>query len=382
MRIAYDGKRAVQNMTGLGNYSRYLIEILCNHYPQNEYLLYAPKRKENNRLDLLLRKFPQLKIITPTSFINKLFSSLWRIWGIVGQLKKDSTKEPIALFHGISNELPLNIGKSHIKSIVTIHDLIFIHHPNYYHCFDRWIYTYKFKQACLHANKIIAISECTKRDIMRFFHIPEEKIKVVYQGCSPIFVPTTNTHHLEVIRKKYNLPEKYILSVGSIEERKNILLAIKALKELPADIHLVIVGKHTSYTEKAKQYCTQNQLVNRVHIFHKVAFEDLPAVYQLAHVFVYPSFFEGFGIPVIEAIRCGTPVIAATGSCLEEAGGAYSHYVNPNDVQGLVNAVNDILDNPQKSEIDLKKSQDYVSRFSEKEQAKQLIDLYQSVINE
>ena len=332
MRIGFDGKRAVQNFTGLGNYSRYIVDILCQFYPENEYVLYAPKKRENKRLDKLTKQYQQLQLSYPTTSSWKKLSSLWRVWGVTQQLEK----EKIDIFHGLSNELPLNIHQSEVKSIVTIHDLIFLRYPQYYHSIDRKIYTYKFRKACENADKIIAISECTKRDIIEYFRIPADKIEVVYQGCDPSFIHPVAAEKKREIRAKYQLPDHYILNVGSIEERKNALSAVQALTMLPEQIHLVIVGRHTEYTDKIERFIKENKLEERVHIISNVPFDDLPAFYQLAEIFVYPSRFEGFGIPIIEALYSGIPVVAATGSCLEEAGGPDSIYVHPDDIKNAI----------------------------------------------
>ena len=332
MRIGFDGKRAVQNFTGLGNYSRYIVDILCQFYPENEYVLYAPKKRENKRLDKLTKQYQQLQLSYPTTSSWKKLSSLWRVWGVTQQLEK----EKIDIFHGLSNELPLNIHQSEVKSIVTIHDLIFLRYPQYYHSIDRKIYTYKFRKACENADRIIAISECTKRDIIEYFGIPADKIEVVYQGCDPSFMHPVAAEKKREIRAKYQLPDHYILNVGSIEERKNALSAVQALTMLPEQIHLVIVGRHTEYTDKIERFIKENKLEERVHIISNVPFDDLPAFYQLAEIFVYPSRFEGFGIPIIEALYSGIPVVAATGSCLEEAGGPDSIYVHPDDIKNAI----------------------------------------------
>lgn len=256
MRIGFDGKRAVQNFTGLGNYSRYIVDILCQFYPENEYVLYAPKKRENKRLDKLTKQYQQLQLSYPTTSSWKKLSSLWRVWGVTQQLEK----EKIDIFHGLSNELPLNIHQSEVKSIVTIHDLIFLRYPQYYHSIDRKIYTYKFRKACENADKIIAISECTKRDIIEYFRIPADKIEVVYQGCDPSFIHPVAAEKKREIRAKYQLPDHYILNVGSIEERKNALSAVQALMMLPEQIHLVIVGRHTEYTDKIERFIKENKL--------------------------------------------------------------------------------------------------------------------------
>lgn len=377
MRIGFDGKRAVQNFTGLGNYSRYIADILCRFYPENEYILYAPKKRNNKRLGMLTEKYPQLHLAYPATSFWRKFSSLWRISSITRQLEN----EEVGIFHGLSNELPLNIHKSHIKSIVSIHDLIFLRYPQYYHFLDRKIYTYKFRKACENADKIIAISECTKRDIIKFFHIPADKIEVVYQGCDPVFEQFVGNEKKEEVRSKYQLPPKYILNVGSIEERKNALLLVQTLPQLPQDIHLVIVGKRTPYTEKIERFASEHNLTPRVHIMHNVPFGDLPAIYQLAEIFAYPSYFEGFGIPIIEALHSGIPVVAATGSCLEEAGGPDSIYVNPDSVDEASRAFNEILSKPEKKKLMIEKGKEFIKQFSEEKQATQIINIYNNINN-
>ena len=168
MNIGFDAKRAVQNHTGLGNYSRFIIDIMSRYYPADRYLLYAPRKRENKELDVLLRR-PGVAIRYPSSFWGKQLSSLWRVWGIGKELRPQG----IDLFHGLSNELPLTIRKSRVRSIVTIHDLIMLRYPQYYTWIDRHIYAYKFRKACLNSDHIIAVSETTKKDIMDFWGIPE-----------------------------------------------------------------------------------------------------------------------------------------------------------------------------------------------------------------
>ena len=376
MRIGFDGKRAVQNFTGLGNYSRYIVDILCQFGPENEFVLYAPKKRENKRLDKLTKQYQQLQLSYPTTSSWKKLSPLWRVWGVTRQLEK----EKIDIFHGLSNELPLNIHQSEVKSIVTIHDLIFLRYPQYYHSIDRKIYTYKFRKACENADKIIAISECTKRDIIEFFRIPADKIEVVYQGCDPSFIHPVAEEKKREVRAKYQLPDHYILNVGSIEERKNALSAVQALMMLPEQIHLVIVGRHTEYTDKVEHFIKENKLEERVHIISNVPFDDLPAFYQLAEIFVYPSRFEGFGIPIIEALYSGIPVVAATGSCLEEAGGPDSIYVHPDDIKGMADALKQIYTDPERKKNMIEKGHSFAKRFSEEKQAEEILNIYKKLM--
>lgn len=377
MRIGFDAKRAVQNYTGLGNYSRYILKNLCKFYPQNEYILFAPRRKQNEQLNQLFEEYKQIEVVYPIQYIWRTLSSLWRVWRVTSRFINDS----IQIYHGLSNELPLNIRRSKIKSVVTLHDLIFLHFPQYYKPIDRKIYTYKFRKACENASQIIAISECTKRDIIRLFNIPENKIEVIYQGCDESFLKEVSAEKKKEVKEKYNLPDQYILNVGSIEERKNVLLAVQALTQLPENIHLVIVGKRTSYTQKVDTFIQDNKLQNRVHIYSNVSFRDLPTFYQQAEIFVYPSRYEGFGIPIIEALHSGVPVIGATGSCLEEAGGPESVYVDPDNVDELAKSFNEILSNPEKKERMIAAGKEYVKRFSDEKLTRQLIDIYKRLIS-
>ena len=377
MRIGFDGKRAVQNFTGLGNYSRYIADILCQFYPENEYVLYAPKKRENKRLNKLTEQHQQLlQLAYPSTSFWKKFSSLWRIWGVTRQLEK----ERIDIFHGLSNELPLNIHKSQIRSVVTIHDLIFLRYPQYYQPIDRKIYTYKFRKACENADKIIAISECTKRDIIKYFGIPSDKIEVVYQGCDLSFTRPVTEEKKREVRTKYQLPDHYILNVGSIEERKNALSAVEALVMLPEHIHLVIVGRRTEYTDRIERFIKENNLQKRVHIISNVPFDDLPAFYQSAEIFVYPSRFEGFGIPIIEALYSNIPVVAATGSCLEEAGGPDSIYVHPDDAKGMADAFKQIYSDPVKKKNMIEKGLKFARHFSEEKQAEEILNIYKKLM--
>lgn len=370
MRIGFDAKRAVQNHTGLGNYSRHLIETLAEARPDCECLLFAPKRKNNHRLAKIMT-LPNVKWVFPQG-AAKFFSALWRIWGITKTLKK----RQIDIFHGCSNELPLSIAHSGIKSVVTIHDLIFLRYPQYYKAIDRAIYRLKLRLACRNACRIIAVSQCTKADLIALMDVPASKIDVVYQGCHSSFgVQLSDTAKAEVTQK-YGLPPDFLLNVGSIEPRKNLLAAVKALERLPERIHLAAVGRRTPYQDEATRYAHAHNLASRLHILNGVPFADLPALYQGAAVFVYPSFFEGFGIPVLEALASGTPVVAATGSCLEEAGGAHSLYVNPHSSTELADAIAQIIGSPHLAAQMSARGREYAARFSPQNIADALMRIY------
>ncbi len=377
MKIGYDGKRAVQNFTGLGNYSRYLVESLASFAPSNEYWLYAPANRENGKLSAMIEEGKGcISLHFPSTSFWKKLKSLWRIWGITDDLERDN----IVLFHGLSNELPLNIRKAkHVRSVITVHDLIFLRLPYCYSFIDRQIYNYKCRRSCRNADHIIAVSECTKRDVMHYYGIPAEKISVIYQGCDPIFMSCVTEEKRKEVRQRLHLPEHYLLSVGTIERRKNTLLVVQALAQLPDDLHLVLVGRQTSYVDELKNFMTKAGLRDRVHFLHGLPSSDLPALYQCAETFVYPSVYEGFGIPILEALHSGIPVVAATGSCLEEAGGKHSLYVDPHDATGLATAIRKTLEPAVRTRM-VDEGLKWVKRFTPEQMARETLDCYERLL--
>jgi glycosyltransferase involved in cell wall biosynthesis len=151
-------------------------------------------------------------------------------------------RDGVCLYHGLTGELPRGLKAAGIRSVVTIHDLIFLRHPEYYHWLDTKIYAWKFRNACREADCIIAISERTKQDVMELGGVSEDRIRVIYQSCAPKFRDLLQEEALQQVRRKYGLPQRFLLSVGTIEERKNLALAVHALASLSSDIHLVAVG--------------------------------------------------------------------------------------------------------------------------------------------
>jgi glycosyltransferase involved in cell wall biosynthesis len=306
---------------------------------------------------------------------SNFFTSRWRSAGIVKYLKRDQ----VDLYHGLSYELPAGIGKSGIKSVVTVHDLIFMRFPQYFGAIDRFIYRTKIKYACRIADKIIAISERTKQDVIELLNISSDKIEVIYQGCDPAFKQASTEREKHAILEKYNLPAEFILSVGTIEERKNLLLLIKALPRVVTPLKLVVIGRQTNYAKKVKRLINDLDLNDRVIFLDIVNFTDLPAIYQSAKLFVYPSRYEGFGIPVIEALCSGTPVIAATGSCLEEAGGPNSLYSDPNDERELAEKINMVLNDESLYKRMAAKGKEYSGNFDDEKLAAQMMAVYKKV---
>jgi glycosyltransferase involved in cell wall biosynthesis len=373
MNIGFEAKRIFHNKTGLGNYSRDLIRILHNYYPENNYYLYNPKPSnqklfETNNTNV----FEKL----PLSAFNIKFYNFWRQKTVTADLVKDR----VIIFHGLSGEIPIGLRNNNIKSVVTIHDLIFVKYPHLYSFFDRVIHLYKFKKAAQEADVVIAISEQTKKDIVEFLKIEASKIIVIYQGCNAAFKVDYPIEEYQEVITKFNLPKQFILNVGTIETRKNILLVIKAIKKI--NTILVIVGNETAYINEIKKYIFENNLENKVVFLKELSIKELAIVYKLAKIFVYPSLYEGFGIPIIEALYSRTPVITTLGGVFSEAGGLNSLYVNPTSVEEMENAILKLLKNDDLCEEIAQKGWEFVQKFNDNVIANQLILVYNRIKNE
>ncbi|PWD99426.1 glycosyltransferase family 4 protein [Marinilabilia rubra] len=372
MNIGFDAKRIFHNRTGLGNYGRDITRIMSEYFPENSYFLYNPKPSASK---LFTPNGVNVFEISPRKPLSRFFYNFWRQYGVGKELIRDK----IDLFHGLSGEIPIKRKGSNIPVIVTVHDLIFLRFPQFYSFFDRKIHQLKHRHACRNADMVVAVSEQTKRDVVKFFGVPEEKVKVIYQGCQDVFKQAYEKEEIERTRKNFGLPEQYILNVGTIEERKNILAGVKAIKDI--DTHLAIVGGKTPYTQKVKDYITENKMEGKVTFLKGVSNRDLAILYQGASLFVYPSFFEGFGIPIIEALFSETPVITSKGGCFGEAGGEGALYIDPENVEELSDAIKTVLFNQEMQKKLIENGRKHIKIFSDEYIGSQYMELYKMLVS-
>ena len=368
MRIGFDAKRAFLNSSGLGNYSRNTINALHRFSKNNQYVLYSPKIK-----DELFENYKQFEVHSPENAFEKIFKSFWRSYSA-----KHLKSHQIELFHGLSNELPKGIHKINVPAVVTIHDLIFIRFPQFYKAIDKKIYYSKVKYACNSAQKIIAISQQTKEDIVRFFDVNPNQIEVVYQSVSPVFFEWINSENLLT---KYNISNNYILSVGTLEPRKNQLSLLKAIHSEKIDIQVVFVGKPTSYEKKLNRFISENRMENQVKFLNNISENDLAGLYQLANISVYISYFEGFGLPVIESMASGCPVITSNVSCLPETAGDAAILCSPNNFNELGTQIKVLLENDNLRQELIQKGIDRASLFSPEYFSEKMISLYTGILS-
>jgi len=361
MKIAFDAKRLFHNRTGLGNYSRSLVENIRQVSEGHDLYLFAPRTDDS----------------LYTSFFSGQYlicegkgKFLWRLKNIV----KDIDRLGIDIYHGLSNELPVGISKlTSTKSIVTIHDLIFLRYPEFYPAVDRILYSEKSKRACKVADHIIAVSEATKRDIVHFFGTNPEKITVIYQAYDEIFAG-------DIDKTEEEAPDRpFILYVGSISERKNLKNLLQALTQISKETRpqLKVVGKGGSYEKKMKELTLSLDLNDDVRFLGHVENKTLRQLYKQSISLVYPSLYEGFGIPIVEALVCGTNVICSNVSSLPEAGSGLATLVDPHSIDEIQAAIEQVLKKPsadKKLQIELVNK-----RFNPIRHAQEVMSLYDRV---
>ena len=330
MIIGLDGKRAFFNHSGLGNYSRLVIQALLDANPEIHIICYLPKTP----------KFVPSFLSHPRFHVVFLKGgNLKRTIGFADEIATNGCD----VYWGLSNELPLGHKPKGIPYWVTIHDVIWYRFPHLFPWIDRTIYKIKTLRTLKRADRIIAVSTQTKNDLIEFFHADPQKIEVIGQNCESFFYQTLNEIDKNLICKKYGLePQNFLVQVGSVEERKNGELSIRALKESGSSLTLAFFGKKTKYQDFLQQLAQELGIFKQVQFFNLAHFADLPAIYQSSVGSLYPSKFEGFGIPVLESIASGTPLLVASGSCLEETAGPCATVVDPNDVQGAAEWINQL----------------------------------------
>ncbi len=373
MRIGFDAKRAFNNYSGLGNYSRYIISNFCRFYPENDCILYTPETAGEE-----LFQEPEGAVVKkPRTWIGKYARSYWRSFRLIHRLDKDA----VDIYHGLSNELPFGIHRTPIKSVITIHDLIFLEHPELYKPFDRYVYRKKVEYGVKAADRIIAVSGQTKQDIMRFLGVDESRIRVVFQGCNRQFYSRVSEENLKLTRQQFDLPAHYLLYVGTIEERKNLLKIVQAMHHGKIDIPLVVVGRKTAYFNQVKGFIQTNRM-KHIRFLEQVQNSDLPAIYQGSRGFIYPSSYEGFGIPVLEALNSGVPVVTSAGGCLEETAGRGGVFIDPDNREEMIHAIRQILEDSTLRERLIREGRVHAQNYREEQTIPSLYHVYLECLND
>lgn len=375
INVAFDAKRFFQNSTGLGNYSRtILISLQKYHSHIFKLFLFSPLSSVNSPH---LQSGPIFNLVNPRWYK----SFFWRSFGLV----EDCKRHNISIYHGLSNELPVEFTKSpDIKWVVTIHDIAFLYFKKDYSFFDRLIHFQKIKYSCKKADVVIAVSEFTKLDICRKFNLSPEKVEVVYQTVNDNYKKTFTKNEFQQVVNCYQIPNRYFLSVGSITARKNLLSALKAWKGLPAEYQwpFLIIGKpNRKYFKKIKEELNLfKEIYSNKIIFRNVMNEHLPILYQNAEIFIYPSYLEGFGIPVLEALYSGIPVITSKTSSLPEVGGPGAYLVDPDNFEEIKEGILFFMQNGEHRKSAVNKGLEHIKKFDAQIVTDKLTSIYQGLL--
>jgi glycosyltransferase involved in cell wall biosynthesis len=381
MNIGFEAKRVFQNRTGLGNASRNYVHALATFFAEHQYKLFSAKHT------LLFNDaaYKNVSVIQPLSFLHKKLPSYWRSGGgMISQIQQEN----IDIFIGLSAELPAGIEKTNAKKIVVVYDLIWERYPEQYKAIDRTIYTKKAKYACKVADKIFVISSQTKQDLMDFYAVPADKIEVVFLSIDDSFYISHTTEELQKNKIEIQLPEKYFISVGTVIERKGLLHIAEAMRNIPQEFHLVIVGNTDSpYAEEVKNFVQKNALTHRIHWMNdkeegikKIAQQSLPQLYKNSCGLIYPSVFEGFGMPIIEAMACGVPVITSNASCMPEVADDAALLVPPTDAKAITDAAVQLINDKELKEKLVNKGKQRALDFTHEAIAKKMMQTITSIV--
>ncbi len=375
MRIGLEITAAVQQGGGIGRYVREMLCALSNIDQSNQYsLFYASNNKSNHAmLDL------------PDNFrVRHLpMNDIWlaRIWQRIRlPLPVELITGFIDIYHSPDFTLPPTL--SGIPTLLTVHDLSFLRDPESAAPRLRGYLEVAVKRSVRLATHILADSQSTKDDLIELYLTPEDKITVLYAGVSSAFRPILDSSQLMKVRKRYNLGDQpFVLSVGTLQPRKNHIALIKAfeLALRDSDYNLVLAGGQGWSYEEVHDLVRLRGLQHRVLFAGFVADEDLSALYSSADVMAFPSLYEGFGLPVLEAMACGVPVLASNVSCLPEVAGAAALFVDPRDVEAMSAAMLKLLSNVDLRETLRKKGFERVEQFSWQSSAVNLLRVYKNL---
>ena len=373
MRIGYDAKRLFHNNTGLGHYSRTLIQLLLQSNNDLEIVLFD-SHPVQNELTRQIFSAPQVNTIT-LDYPGWYYRSI--------NLSKFISKANPDVYHGLSNELPL-IKNGNIPYVVTIHDLLYQNFPNDFSFFDRTIYNIKTSQAIKNADTIIAISEATKKSILDSFSVDDKKIKVIYQSYDPVFDIPVAPVEMEEVLKKYKLPVSYNYYVGAVTYRKNLKVILEAMLQQSASqqLPLLVAGNGTNYLKEINNFIHQNKLSKLVFHLPHLPRSVVRMLYTNANAIIYPSLGEGFGLPVLEGIAANLPVITSSISSLPEAGGDVALYFNPRKPEELASILNS-LDKERHLEQTTVKRANHLQKFHPQVTAQKYYDeVYRPLCNQ
>ncbi|MBC8553595.1 MAG: glycosyltransferase, partial [Candidatus Brocadiales bacterium] len=372
MRIGINASKVCDVHTGVGRYTSNLRKSILEANGKNNYYFYVP----GNTGNATMAGRSEIQSEKPETTIQN--NTLRILWEQI-MLPIYSRKDRLDLFHYTDHALSL--FQRTRPTIITVHDIAYVRFPNLLNK-SRQIYKKNILRVSIErADIIVADSFSTKRDIIKYYGVKEEKIKVVHLGVESRFRPISN---VEEYRLRNNIPSKIILNVGTLEPRKNVITLIRAFEKLREkgckDYKLVIAGERGWLYEEILEEIENNEASKSISYLGVIRDEDLPELYNCADIFVYPSHYEGFGLPPLEAMACGIPVITSNTSSLPEVVGDAGIMVDPADVNSLCEAMHSVLTNKQLWQQMSRNGLQRSRLFSWKKTAKEILGIYDEIL--
>lgn len=355
MNIGFDAKRYYHNRSGLGNYSRDLVNGLIKQFPEDRFFLFDTAPADLN--------LP----FNAVAAVPRSSRFLWRLF----RIQQEIALYRLDVFHGLSNELPFGKWPSGVKKVVSIHDVIFREYPQHYKFADRLIYHLKTRHALRIADRIIATSQATADALLKYYKADVSRIRVVYQTCGETHRRTYSETEIENFRNSRQVPARFLLYVSSFQRRKNHLSLLLAFRDAPvSDAKLVLAGRPGETLKACETFIQENRMESRVKIICDLSDSELPLLYRAASAFVYPSLAEGFGIPLLEAAFAGLPIAANDIPVFRELAPQGSLFFNPERADRFADIMKQVLQLPKQTNTA------YLEKFSREHAAQAVRGVY------
>lgn len=366
MRIGIDAHQIGTQLAGNATYITNLVEALAEIDRKNQYTLYVTEPEIERRYAEWRENFSVRRIVPHNPFIRIPFA-----------LNVELRRRPVDILFVQYNAPPL----APCRVVAAIHDISYEHLPETYRRRERFQMRLTIRHTAKKAAHVVACSEFSRQDLIETYQLPPEKITAIPLAAPEFFKPVRDFEQINQIRRKYDLSGDFILGVGSIQPRKNLVRLIEAYSILvrrnDATPPLVLVGKKAWLFEETLKAASAEDITELIRFTGFVPDEDLPALYTAAQFFVYPSFFEGFGLPPLEAMRCGTPVIAGNRTSIPEVVGDAGLLIDPFDTNAIANALEKLIsDENLRAELS-RKGLRRAEQFSWLETARRTLEVFE-----